>query len=80
MKLDTLIDSYLRLCECKNSSSITNDFRVISIPKFAFLVCLKHISIRGRALCKNLNPFTSNYAVISLPDFFRDEMRELNET
>ena len=46
----------------------------------AFLVCLKHISMRRRALCKNLNTFTSNYAVISFPDFLRDEMRELNET
>ena len=46
----------------------------------AFLVCLKHISMRRRAFCKNLNPFTSNYAVISLPDFLRDEERELSET
>ena len=46
----------------------------------AFLVCLKHISVRRRALCKNLNPFTSNYAIISLHDFLSDGMRELNET
>ena len=34
MKLDRLIEGYQRLCECKNGSSITSDFRVISIPKY----------------------------------------------
>ena len=43
----------------------------------AFLVCLKHISMRRRALCKNLNPFTSNFAVVSLPDYLRDEMIQI---
>ena len=69
-----------RVCECKNGSSITSDFMVISIPKYCILVCLKQLSVRRRALFKNLNPFTSNYPVISLPDFLRDKMRELNET
>ena len=52
---------------------------LFSCQSIAFLVCLKHIPTRRKALCKNLNSFTSNYAVISLPDFFRDEMTELNE-
>ena len=34
MKLDTLIEGYQKLCECKNGSSLTSDFRVISIPMY----------------------------------------------
>ena len=75
---DTLTCSQ-KLCECKNGRSITSDFRV-PFQSTAFLVCLKQISMRRRALCKNLNSFTSNYAVISLPEFLRDEIRDLNET
>ena len=62
MKLDTLIEGYQRLCECKNGSSVTSDFRVIFIPKYCIFKLIKHISMRRRALCKNNIPFTSNYA------------------
>ena len=77
MKVDTMIEDYQRLCDCRNGSSITTGFRVISIPKYCILVCLKNILMRRRALCRNIDPFTSNYAVISLSDFPRDVMREL---
>ena len=80
MKLDTLIEDYQRLCDCKNGSSITSEFRVIPFQSVAFLVCLKYILMKRSALYKNLNPFKSKNADISLPDFPRDEMRELNES
>ena len=34
MKLNTLIEGFHRLCECKNGSSITSNYRVISLPNF----------------------------------------------
>ena len=45
MILDTLIEGYQRLCDCKNGSSITSNYRAISLPSFlnnSFFV--KHIS------------------------------------
>ena len=36
MKLDTLIEGYQRLCECKNGSS-TSNYIVISLPIFAII-------------------------------------------
>ena len=72
MKLDILIEGYQRLCECKNGSSVTSDFSVISIPKYCIFSLSKANINEKKRLFKNLNPFTSNYAVISLPDFLRD--------
>ena len=37
MKLDTLMEGYQRLCECKNGSFITSNYRVISIPKYCII-------------------------------------------
>ena len=37
MKLDTLTEGYQRLCECKNGSFITSNYRVISIPKYCII-------------------------------------------
>ena len=34
MKLDTLIEGCLRLCGCKNGSSLTSNYRVISLSNF----------------------------------------------
>ena len=47
MKLDTVIEGYQRLCECKNGSFITTDFRVISIPKYCIFKLSKANTLKN---------------------------------
>ena len=65
-----------------NGSSITSNWRIISLPNFRnntfvqiislkVLMEMKLDTLREGNEKKNQNPFTSNYAVISLPDFFK---------
>ena len=45
MKLNTLIEGYQRLCECKNGSSDSSKYRVISFP-----ICCNHKFVRSISL------------------------------
>ena len=37
MKLETVIEGYQRMSECKNGGSITCNYRVISLPKYCII-------------------------------------------
>ena len=44
MKLNTLVESCQRFCDCKDSSSFTSNYRVLSLPDLQYQVFPKHIS------------------------------------
>ena len=57
MKLDTLIEGYQGLCECKNGSSVTSDFRVISVPKYCILSLSKAYINEEMVIVQEPKPF-----------------------
>ena len=57
MKLETLIEGYQRLSECKNGSSITSDFRVISIPKYCIFSLPKAYINEKKSIVQEPEPF-----------------------
>ena len=57
MKLDILIQGYQRLCEYKNSSSVTSYFRVISIPKYCIFSLSKAYINEKKSIVQEPKPF-----------------------
>ena len=40
------VEDYQRLCECKNNSSITSNYRVITLPKFCNNMFVRTVSLK----------------------------------